>query len=77
MITTYHNLTINGEPTLIQRALLAAQLTGFTMVACVSDYHRLATEYVQFTFQDGRLVPAQTRAPTAYRNDSNNQKQKE
>jgi hypothetical protein len=71
----------------MQRALLAAQLTGFTMVARVSvEYLNYAEQplarhkFVQFTLQDGTLVPAQptrtqTRTPTACINDSN-QKQK-
>ena len=49
----------------MQRALLAAQLTGFTMVARVSEYLNYAEQplarhkFVQFTLQDGTLVPAQ------------------
>ena len=54
MIITYHKGAVHREPTLLQRALLAAQLTGFfTMVARVSEYlyttrsnYWLATEYV-------------------------------
>ena len=38
MIITYQTGAVHGELTLIQCALLAAQLTGFIMVARVSEY---------------------------------------
>ena len=62
MILLYHKTTAKDKPTLLQRA----QLTGFTMVARVSEYlytskseHWLTTERVQFEMPDGTLVPAQ------------------
>ena len=36
MILSYHKTTAKDQPTLQQRALFVAQLTGFTMVARVS-----------------------------------------
>ena len=66
MILLHHKTTAKDKPTLQQRALFVAQLTGFTMVARVSEYlytskseHWLTTERVQFEMPDGTLVPAQ------------------
>jgi len=66
MILVYYNTTVTDRPTLQQRALFLAQLTGFTMVARVSEYlytskseHWLSTQRVQFEMPDGTIVPAQ------------------
>ena len=66
MILLYHRATTRNAPTPQQRALFVAQLTGFTMVARVSEYlyttkstHWLATERVQFEMPNRSLIPAQ------------------
>jgi hypothetical protein len=65
MILSYHEITTKGAPTLQQRALLVAQLTGFTLVARVSEYlystrsnHWLQAGSVQFTLANGAIIPA-------------------
>ena len=65
MILLFHGATTKGAPTLQQRGLFVAQLTGFTMVARVSEYlyttrtnHWLRTERVQFTLPNGVVIPA-------------------
>ena len=66
MILSYHRVTAGDTPTPRQRALFVAQLTGFTMVARVSENlyttkstHWLSTERVQFELPTSILVPAQ------------------
>ena len=66
MIILYYKVTAPHRPTLQQRALFVAQLTGFTMVARVSEYlytskseHWLTTDRVLFEMQDGTTIPAQ------------------
>jgi hypothetical protein len=66
MIILYYKITAPHQPTLQQRALFVAQLTGFTMVARVSEYlytskseHWLTTDRVQFEMPDGTTIPAQ------------------
>ena len=66
MIILYHRVTANNTPTPRQHVLFVAQLTGFTMVARVSEYLYttksapwLSTEHVQFEMPNGTLVPAQ------------------
>ena len=65
MIILYYKITAPRQPTLQQRALFVAQLTGFTMVARVSEYlytskseHWLTTDRVQFEMPDGTTIPA-------------------
>ena len=65
MIILYHRVTAD-TPTPRQHVLFVAQLTGFTMVARVSEYLYttkstpwLSTERVQFEMPNGTLVPAQ------------------
>ncbi len=60
MIILHYKITAPHQPTLQQRALFVAQLTGFTMVARVSEYlytskreHWLTTDRVQFEMLDG------------------------
>ena len=85
ILLVYHRVTANDTPTPQQRALFVAQLTGFTMVARVSEYlftskseHWLKTERVQFELPDGTLVPAQrTRAHTPYSRSHPHQNTKE
>ena len=66
MIILYYKVMAPYQPTLQQRALFVAQLTGFTMVARVSEYlytskseHWLTTDRVQFDMPDGTTIPAQ------------------
>ena len=66
MILLYHRVTAKKNTNPAAMALFVAQLTGFTMVARVSEYlyiskseHWLTTERVQFEMPDGTLVPAQ------------------
>ena len=75
IILVYHRVTANDTPTPQQRAIFVAQLTGFTMVARVSEYlftskseHWLTTERVQFELPDGTLVPAQHAHVHAHKN---------
>jgi len=65
MILEYYAHTVPDAPTIKQRALRVAQLTGFTLVARVSEYlftsksnHWLMSNRIHFILDTGATVPA-------------------